>query len=72
MAYGQGVQEPVWDRLPATGLPMLLVGEHDATFRPAMQRMVGMLPNGHLDRDNHAAHREAPRQVTTLMEQFLE
>ena len=75
LAYGQGTQEPVWDRLgDLTAQCLLLVGEHDSTFRKPMQQMVGLIPQAHLTvipGVGHAPHREVPQQLTTLIEQFL-
>ena len=64
---GTGTQEPLWDRLPALTMPVLLVaGALDAKFVAAAERMAGLIPHVTLavvDGAGHTVHLERPDDV---------
>ncbi len=72
---GQGVMEPVWDRLPTLKLPVLLVvGAADANYRPVMTRMADAIPGARLVEipgAGHGIHREQPDALRLVVESFL-
>jgi 2-succinyl-6-hydroxy-2,4-cyclohexadiene-1-carboxylate synthase len=73
---GQGVLEPVWDRLSTLSCPVLLTaGEQDRRYSSAAARMAVRLPQARvkLIRDaGHAPQLEAPDQFTRLLGEFLD
>jgi 2-succinyl-6-hydroxy-2,4-cyclohexadiene-1-carboxylate synthase len=68
---GTGVMEPLWDRLPAVTIPvMLIVGERDAKFRAIAERMATLLPDATLQvvpGTGHAVQLEAPDAVAAAI-----
>ena len=64
---GTGTQEPLWDRLPALTMPVLLVaGALDAKFVAAAERMAALLPHATLAvvaDAGHTVHLEQPGRV---------
>jgi len=73
---GAGAQPPLFDRLHAIGIPVLLaVGEEDAKFRGLAARLAGGLPDARVavvPRAGHAAHLEAPDAFAARLEAFLD
>jgi 2-succinyl-6-hydroxy-2,4-cyclohexadiene-1-carboxylate synthase len=61
---GAGRQEPLWDRLPALGMPTrLLVGERDRRYVAIAERMHSLLPRAELTvcpRAGHTVHVDQP------------
>jgi len=72
---GTGTQDPLWDRLGAIGLPVLvLVGADDARFVAAGARIASSVENGVFSLvpgAGHAAHLAQPSLTARLIEQFL-
>ena len=73
---GTGTQEPLWDRLAAIQVPVLvLAGEGDPKFRAAGERLVGAIgANARLHVQpgaGHAVHLERPGDVADLVTGFL-
>ena len=59
---GTGTQEPLWDRLPALTMPVLVVaGALDATFVAAAERMAALIPGATLGDRRRRRPRRAPR-----------
>lgn len=75
-ATGQGVLDPLWDRIEQLVLPVLAVaGEHDRTYVEVAERMVDRLPNGRsavVAGAGHAAHLEQPEAFGELLLAFLD
>ncbi len=73
---GQGAMSPVWDRLGEIHLPALhLAGAIDEKYAEAAERMASLIPKARwatIPGVGHAAHLEAPRQVATLILEFLD
>lgn len=73
---GVGVQEPLWSRLPALAMPVLVVvGAADTTFAAHGRRLVrsiganatlALVPDA-----GHAAHLEAPRRCSAMVRHWL-
>ena len=61
---GTGTQRPLWDRLPALTMPVLVVaGALDAKFVAIAERMADAIPDATLavlDGAGHTAHLERP------------
>ena len=72
---GTGTQEPLWDRLPALTMPVLLVaGSLDAKFVAAAERMAGLIPHVTLavvDGAGHTVHLERPERFLTVLDAWL-
>jgi 2-succinyl-6-hydroxy-2,4-cyclohexadiene-1-carboxylate synthase len=73
---GTGTQAPLWTRLGAVTVPVLVVvGERDAKFRALGERLVGAIgANASLvviPGAGHAAHLEQPAAVADLLDGFL-
>jgi 2-succinyl-6-hydroxy-2,4-cyclohexadiene-1-carboxylate synthase len=72
---GQGVMEPVWDRLPSLRMPVLaLAGENDMTYEVASRRIASLVPRGSsrvIAGAGHAAHLEAPDAVREAILSFV-
>lgn len=73
---GTGAQEPLWDRLPALAMPVLLVvGERDAKFLALAQRMqqgIGAkVEVAVVEGASHAAHLEQPDAFAEIVERFV-
>ena len=72
---GQGIMEPLWDRLGELQMPVLLLaGGRDESYASAMQRMAEAMPNAQLVIDptsGHTLHRENPGFVTDHIKRFL-
>jgi 2-succinyl-6-hydroxy-2,4-cyclohexadiene-1-carboxylate synthase len=75
-ATGQGVFEPLWDRLGQLAIPVLAVaGELDHQYADLAARMADALPNGRaalIADAGHAAHLEQPEAFGELLADFLE
>lgn len=75
-ATGQGVLDPLWERLHEISLPVLAVaGERDAKYAAAAERMAAALPRGRaaiVPGAGHAAHLEQPAAFGDLLVQFLD
>jgi 2-succinyl-6-hydroxy-2,4-cyclohexadiene-1-carboxylate synthase len=73
---GQGVMEPIWDRLGSLEMPVLaLAGENDVTYRAAAERIASLVPRGSsgvIAGAGHAAHLEAPDAVADAILAFLD
>ena len=73
---GQGAMAPVWDRLGALDVPVLLVaGALDRPYVEAHVRMAALLPRGRavtVAGAGHAAHLERPVEVARLLEAFAD
>jgi 2-succinyl-6-hydroxy-2,4-cyclohexadiene-1-carboxylate synthase len=73
---GTGAQEPLWARLPALAMPVLLLaGELDAKFAALAGRMAGAIgPHARValvPGAGHAAHLERPEETGALVARFL-
>lgn len=68
---GQGVLDPVWDRLPELTMPILAVaGEQDERYAEVARRLsphLVLIPGA-----GHAAHLERPREVAAALVDFLD
>jgi len=73
---GTGTQEPMWDRLPALDVPVLLVaGGDDEKFVAIAERMHDALPHSELhviDGAGHTVHLEQPEAFTTTLLGWLD
>lgn len=74
---GTGTQEPLWDRLGALTMPVLVVtGALDRAYTERGHRLVEAIgPNARLavlPDAGHACHLEAPKPFTDLLRTFLE
>lgn len=73
---GTGAQEPLWDRLPELGMPVLLVvGEDDAKFSAIAHEMASRIgPNATvapIRRAGHTAHLEQPDAFLATVRAWL-
>lgn len=73
---GTGAQEPLWDRLSALSMPVLvLAGEHDERFAALGQRLVASIGDNAeqavVAGAGHAAHLEAPEAVLANVRPWL-
>jgi 2-succinyl-6-hydroxy-2,4-cyclohexadiene-1-carboxylate synthase len=73
---GTGAQEPLWDRLAALRMPMLLIaGELDPKFTAIARRMADLIGSNArtavIPGAGHAAHLERPAAVAAVLEAFL-
>jgi 2-succinyl-6-hydroxy-2,4-cyclohexadiene-1-carboxylate synthase len=72
---GQGVTEPVWNRLHTLRCPVLLIaGEHDEGYVEAAHRMAERLPDAEVrivPGTGHAPQLERPDLVAELLDQHL-
>jgi 2-succinyl-6-hydroxy-2,4-cyclohexadiene-1-carboxylate synthase len=72
---GTGAQQPLWDALPALGLPVLaLAGERDSKFVEIGRRMADLIPGAvfaPIPGAGHAAHAERPVATATLIAGWL-
>jgi 2-succinyl-6-hydroxy-2,4-cyclohexadiene-1-carboxylate synthase len=72
---GTGTQEPLWSRLVALSMPVLLVsGEDDRKFTDVACRMAAALPKARLeiiDGAGHAPHAEQPEAFTAVLREWL-
>lgn len=73
---GQGVLDPVWDRLPELPMPVLAIaGEQDERYLRAAERIAAVAPRGMaraIPGAGHAAHLERPREVAAALVEFLD
>jgi pimeloyl-ACP methyl ester carboxylesterase len=73
---GQGACEPVWERIPELGLPLLAVaGERDERYVAAARRLAELAPRGALrlvPGAGHAPQLERPRELARLLLEFLD
>ena len=74
-AMGAGVQEPLWERLPALRVPTLLVvGARDHAYRALAAGMAARMPNARtavVPRAGHAVHVENPVPFWSHVGAFL-
>ncbi|MET0459437.1 MAG: alpha/beta fold hydrolase [Ilumatobacteraceae bacterium] len=72
---GTGTQQPLWDRLSALTMPVLLVaGALDAKFVAAAERMAGLIPHvtsAVVADAGHTAHLERPDAFLTVLDAWL-
>jgi 2-succinyl-6-hydroxy-2,4-cyclohexadiene-1-carboxylate synthase len=72
---GTGTQEPLWDRLPKLGAPLLaLAGTDDIRFGAHAFRLAGAAPQGVaslIPGGGHAVHLAQPDQVGRLVTHWL-
>ncbi|MEA2468068.1 MAG: 2-succinyl-6-hydroxy-2,4-cyclohexadiene-carboxylate synthase [Thermoleophilaceae bacterium] len=72
---GQGVLEPVWDRLPELRCPVLLMaGELDRPYAAAAKRMAERIPGARVrivPGAGHAPQLEQPRLVAEFLDEHL-
>jgi 2-succinyl-6-hydroxy-2,4-cyclohexadiene-1-carboxylate synthase len=72
---GTGTQRPLWDRLPALTMPVLVVaGALDAKFTALAERMAGLIPDATLaivDGAGHTVHLERPDEFADLLAAWL-
>jgi len=72
---GTGTQQPLWDRLGALRLPVLLVaGGDDAKFVTAAERMAALLPDATLEVvpvAGHTVHLEQPAAFLAVLARWL-
>jgi 2-succinyl-6-hydroxy-2,4-cyclohexadiene-1-carboxylate synthase len=72
---GTGTQEPLWDRLPALTMPVLLVaGRRDPKFVAAAERMASLLPDATLitvEDAGHTVHLERPDDFAGVLDDWL-
>lgn len=70
---GTGVMEPVWDRLPATPM-LLIVGSEDDKFRMIAENMAVMLSGAEVvsvQGVGHCAHLEAVERAAAVIDEFV-
>ena len=72
---GTGTQEPLWARLPALPMPVLLVaGGRDAKFVAAAERMAALVPDATLaivEGAGHTVHLERPEAFEAVLRGWL-
>jgi len=72
---GTGNQDPLWDRLGALTMPVLLiVGEHDAKFRAVADEVCATCPAATaavVPGAGHSAHLEQPHRSLVVLQQWL-
>lgn len=73
---GTGRQDPLWDRLVALDMPVLLVvGARDEKFRAVAERMQGLIGDNAavavIPDAGHAVHLERPDAFSEVVEDFL-
>ena len=72
---GQGVCEPLWDRLPAVGCPVLVVhGAADVPYAQAAAELGARLPRSTvaaIAASGHAPHRERPEALRDVIARWL-
>lgn len=72
---GTGTQEPLWDRLGALRMPVLLIaGSRDTKFVALAERMAAALPHATLcimEGAGHTAHLEQPERFVTTLTEWL-
>ena len=73
--FGTGAMSPLWGRLDTIEIPVLVIaGERDAKFTALGRRLVDGLPDAELrviDGAGHAAHIEAPNDVSAMIADWL-
>jgi 2-succinyl-6-hydroxy-2,4-cyclohexadiene-1-carboxylate synthase len=73
---GQGVLEPVWQRLYRLELPVLaLAGARDERYSEAARRMARAVPDGRAEIVEHAGHApqlQQPERVAAVLAEFLD
>lgn len=73
---GTGTQQPLWDRLPALTMPVLVVaGARDGKFAATAERMVSLLPQASLrvaPGAGHTVHLEQPDWFARTLREWLE
>jgi 2-succinyl-6-hydroxy-2,4-cyclohexadiene-1-carboxylate synthase len=72
---GTGTQEPLWPRLRASTMPVLVVaGADDAKFVAAAERLAALLPLATtriVEGAGHTVHLEQPEAFTALLDEWL-
>ena len=72
---GTGTQEPLWDRLGAIDVPVLIVvGERDGKFVALGQRLTAAIPDAELTviaDAGHTCHLERPDEFVAVVEDWL-
>ena len=72
---GAGMDDPLFDRLPALTMPTLLIaGELDLTYVAHVQRMTTMIPRAEaalVPDAGHTVHLEQPDRFSRIVEDFL-
>jgi 2-succinyl-6-hydroxy-2,4-cyclohexadiene-1-carboxylate synthase len=67
--------QPVWDRLPTLGCPVLLMaGEHDQRYATAAHRMAERIPEARVrivPGAGHAPQLEQPELVAQFLDEYL-
>ena len=73
---GQGVLEPVWDRLATLDLPVLAIaGDRDRRYGDAARRIAREVPDGRAEIVEHAGHApqlQQPDAVARVLADFLD
>jgi 2-succinyl-6-hydroxy-2,4-cyclohexadiene-1-carboxylate synthase len=74
---GTGTQEPLWERLRALTMPVLLVsGALDERFTAHAKRMAALIGSNArvhtIDDAGHACHRERPDEFARVLETWLD
>jgi 2-succinyl-6-hydroxy-2,4-cyclohexadiene-1-carboxylate synthase len=73
---GTGTQQPLWDRLPALTMPVLVVaGELDSKFVNAAERLAQLLPHASLHvapGSGHTVHLEQPDWFVRTLAEWLD
>ncbi len=74
--WGTGSMTPLWDRLPALQVPVLLVtGARDRKFTDLARVLEATLPDAvhvEIPDSGHAVHLERPREVAAAMLGYLQ
>lgn len=72
---GAGMDEPIFDQLPAIPMPVLLIaGDLDPTYTAHVQRMTAMIPRAEaalVPDAGHTVHLEQPDHFSRIVEDFL-
>ena len=72
---GTGTQQPLWDRLPALTMPVLVAaGALDAKFAALAERIAGLIPSATLaivDGAGHTVHLERTEEFIDVLEAWL-
>jgi 2-succinyl-6-hydroxy-2,4-cyclohexadiene-1-carboxylate synthase len=75
-ATGQGVLDPLWDRLGGLAIPVLAVaGEHDTKYAALAERIASTLPRARValvPGAGHAPQLEQPEAFSALLLDFLD
>lgn len=73
---GQGVQEPLWDRVHEVSIPLTAVaGAHDRRYADEAARLAGLAVRGQavvVAGAGHAVHAERPEHVATVVKTVID